>query len=419
MTRHLVRLMWNRKRQNLLLMVEIFVAFLIVVIVSVMGVHFGYNAMQPLGFSAADVWALEVRRSGTPGVHGGPTEGDREVFRQIEAELSSRPQIQAASGAFTGPYRWFSWSDDLNLEGREPLLVSVNRTDDNFSTVLGLSLVDGRWFSRDDDASVAGGWEPIVINRRLALDVFGTESVAGRTIVEVPRNGPGPDQAGRRSRPKRVVGVIDDFRQFGELSTPTGVMFYRRTLDAPLEQLELPDVLMLKLQPGTTAAFEEALLRRLRAMAPTWSFGVEPVEASRESMLREHMAPLLIVAIVAAAMLLMVALGLTGVVWQSVTQRMREFGLRRAQGATGTGVGGQVITELVVMTSFAIGAGCLLLLQVPLLPLPREIQVIPAQVFVAGVAVAIVAVYSVTILCAWYPSRLATRVPPAEALRYE
>lgn len=419
MTRHLVRLMWNRKRQNLLLMVEIFVAFLIVVIVSVMGVHFGYNSMQPLGFSAADVWALEVRRAGTPGAQGGPTEGDREVFRQIGAELSARPEIEAASGAFTGPYRWYSWSDDLNLEGREPLLVSVNRTDDHFSTVLGLSLVDGRWFSREDDASTVEGWEPVVINRRLALDVFGTASAAGRTIVEVPRNGPGPDESESRSRPMRVVGVIDDFRQFGELSTPTGVMFYRRTLDAPLDRLELPDVLMLKLQPGTTAAFEEALLRRLRAMAPTWSFSVEPVEAARESMLREHMAPLLVVAIVAAAMLLMVALGLTGVVWQSVTQRMREFGLRRAQGATGRGVGGQVIAELAVMTSFAIVAGCLLLLQIPLLPLPREVQVIPARVFVAGVGVAIVAVYSVTILCAWYPSRLATRVPPAEALRYE
>jgi putative ABC transport system permease protein len=419
MTRHLLRLMWNRKRQNLLLMVEIFVAFLIVVVVSAMGVHFGYNSMQPLGFSAADVWTLEVRRAGVPGAQGDAQDADREVLRQIVAELSARPEIQVVSGAFTGPYRWYSWSDDLHIEGRSPLPVSVNRTDDNFGSALELSLVDGRWFAREDDASMVEGWEPVVINRRLALDVFGTESAAGRTIVEAPPSAPGQDRSGRRSRPKRVVGVVDDFRQFGELSTPTGVVFYRRTLNAPLEQLELPDVLMLKLQPGTTAAFEEVLLRRLRAMAPTWSFGVQPVEVLRESMLREMMVPMVVVAIVGTAMILMVALGLTGVVWQSVTQRMREFGLRRAQGATGTGVGRQVITELVVMTSFAIVAGCLLLLQIPLLPLPREIQIIPAQVFVAGVLVAIVAVYSVTILCAWYPSRLATSVPPAEALRYE
>lgn len=417
MTRHLLRLMWNRRRQNLLLMIEIFVAFLVVVIVSVMGAHFSYNAMQPLGFSTADVWALDVQRN-RPGQHGGPTEADRAAFRQVMAELGAQPQVEMLAGAFAGPYSWFSWGDELHLEGRPPMLINVNRTDDGFDDVLGLSIVGGRWFTREDDAAPAGGWEPVVINRRLAREVFGTEAAAGRVIAEVPVDGQG-DRSGRRARQKRVVGVIDDFRQFGELSTPAPVMFYRRTLDAPLEQLELPDTVLLRVQPGTTAAFEEVVLQRLRAIAPAWSFRVQPVEAQRETMLRENTAPLLIVAIVAAAMLLMVALGLTGVVWQNVTQRMREFGLRRAQGATGAGVGRQVIAELVVTTTIAIALACLLLLQIPLLPLPRDFAVISSPVFVAGVILAIVAVYSVTILCAWYPSRLATRVPPAEALRYE
>lgn len=418
MTRHLLRLMWNRKRQNLLLIVEIFVAFLIVVVVSVMAVHFGYNATQPLGFSSQDVWALEVRRTTGPGQPGGDVEADREVFRQVMAELAARPEVTALSGAFAGPYSWYSWGDDLSLEGRPPRLINVNRTDDGFALVLDLSLVDGRWFSRDDTAAAAGGWEPVVINRRLALDVFGTEAAAGRVIAETAREGPG-GQSGRRGREKRVVGVIDDFRQFGELSTPEAVLFYRRTLDDPADRLDLPESVLLRLRPGTTAAFEETLLRRLRSIAPSWSFGVQPVDAQREAMLRERTAPLLVVAIIAAAMLLMVALGLTGVVWQSVTQRMREFGLRRAQGATGVGVGRQVIAELAVMTTFAVALACLLLMQIPLLPLPREVQVVPAPVFIAGVALAIIAVYSVTLLCAWYPSRLATRVPPAEALRYE
>jgi len=200
---------------------------------------------------------------------------------------------------------------------------------------------------------------------------------------------------------------------------PAPVMFYRRTLDAPEPFLELPEMLQIRMRPGTTAAVEEALLRRLRALAPSWSFTLQPVAALRESMLRQSIVPLAIVTVVAGAMLLMVALGLTGVVWQNVTQRMREFGLRRAQGATGAGVGRQVIAELMVMTSFAIAAACVLLLQIPLLPLPPEIAVVRRPVFVSGVLAAIVAVYSVTMLCAWYPSRLATRVPPADALRYE
>lgn len=415
MTRHLIRLMWNRKRQNLLLMIELFVAFLVVVGVAVTALHFGYNSTRPLGFSADDVWSLEVNRGPGNGPPADALEGERALFRQVVAELSALSAVHQVSGAFTGPYRWYSWLTSLALEGRAPVMVSANRVDDAFRDVLDLDMIDGRWFSREDDA--AAGWLPVVINRRLALDLFGDERAAGRIIPEaVERDPAATDRSGRE---KRVVGVVDDFRQFGELSTPSSVLFYRSTLDDPAERLELPDVLLLEVTPGTTAAFEELVLRRLRSVAPTWSFTIHPTPALRESMLREQTVPLVVVSIVAGAMLLMVALGLTGVVWQSVTQRMREFGVRRAQGASGAAVGRQVIAELVVMTSFAVAAGCVLLLQIPLLPLPRELAIVPRGVFVAGVALATAAVYSVTILCAWYPSRLASRVPPAEALRYE
>jgi putative ABC transport system permease protein len=54
--------------------------------------------------------------------------------------------------------------------------------------------------------------------------------------------------------------------------------------------------------------------------------------------------------------------------------------------------------------------------QFPLLDLLGYVR--PA-VFAASLAVSIAALYGVTLVCGWYPSRLATRVPPAEALRYE
>jgi ABC-type lipoprotein release transport system permease subunit len=70
------------------------------------------------------------------------------------------------------------------------------------------------------------------------------------------------------------------------------------------------------------------------------------------------------------------------------------------------------------MTTFALLAGTLLLVQLPLLPLPREIEIVPA-VFAGAVALAAAAIYCLTLACGWYPSRLATHIPPAEALRYE
>jgi putative ABC transport system permease protein len=115
----------------------------------------------------------------------------------------------------------------------------------------------------------------------------------------------------------------------------------------------------------------------------------------------------------------MVGLGLTGVVWQSVTQRIREFGLRRAKGATINNVRAQVLSEIIIMTSLAVAAAVILLAQVPLLPLPRDLTGIPASVFVASIVVSVAAIYVLTLACGWQPSRLATRIQPAEALHYE
>ena len=135
-------------------------------------------------------------------------------------------------------------------------------------------------------------------------------------------------------KPKRVVGVFEDFRQHGEYSIPQPVLFDRHRASTPTTAA-VPDRLLIRVRPGTTAAFEPVLVRRLQREAPDWSFEVATLEHLRERKLSDYLMPLSVLAVLAGFLLLMVALGLTGVVWQNVTQRLREFGLRRAAGASG------------------------------------------------------------------------------------
>ena len=79
------------------------------------------------------------------------------------------------------------------------------------------------------------------------------------------------------------------------------------------------------------------------------------------------MAPLVAVGLVAGFLMLMVALGLLGVLWQNVTQRTREMGLRRAKGAAKVDVQRQILGEIGVMTTLALLAGVLVAIQFPLL----------------------------------------------------
>ena len=170
------------------------------------------------------------------------------------------------------------------------------------------------------------------------------------------------------------------------------------------------------MRPGTPPAFEEALVKRMQGVAPDWSFEVRPLPQVRATAFRFFLTPLIVAGTVAFFLLLMVGLGLIGVLWQNLLQRTREIGLRRAAGASRASVHRQVLLEQLVLTSLGVLIGTLLVIQVPILHL---IGVLSSQVFTAGLLVAMAAMYLLSVLCALYPSSLAARVQPAEALRYE
>ena len=115
-------------------------------------------------------------------------------------------------------------------------------------------------------------------------------------------------------------------------------------------------------------------------------------------------------------LLLMVVLGLVGVLWQNVTQRTQEIGLRRAKGATARRIQQQILGEVVVMTTFAVAAGTLVVVQLPLLD---ALGFLSPGVMAASLVISAAAIYVLTSVCGFYPARLATRVQPAEALHYE
>ena len=419
MTRHLVRLIWNRKRQNLLLTIEILCSFLVVFVVALFGLTFAVNARAPLGFETDRVWAIDVGRPRSlPGADAAANEAnaarEREVFARLLAAVRELPQVEQAAGTFTAPYVNATWGSGMTLTDGRKTDFLYNRVTDEFAPLLSMPIVAGRNFSREDDGA---GTDPVLINRSLAQAIFGDADPIGRIIAEKPdpREQRDPSDPPRR---KRVVGVMEDFRQHGPYSIPGHVLFDRMRLEAA--RGGVPDRLLIRVRPGTTVALEPTLVRRLQREAAEWSFGISTMEHLRERKISDYLMPLTVLAVIAGFLLLMVTLGLTGVVWQSVTVRLREFGLRRAAGASGAAVRRQVFAEMAVMTTFALLAGAVIVGQVPFLPLSREVaNLVAPGIYVAAVALAAAAIYCLTLACGWYPSRLAARIPPADALRYE
>jgi len=136
----------------------------------------------------------------------------------------------------------------------------------------------------------------------------------------------------------------------------------------------------------------------------------------RSARLRGQLAPLSTCVAVAIFLLLMVALGLVGVMWQNVTQRTREIGLRRATGASASAIRRQVLLEMLLMAGFGVAIGATVVLQLPIL---GWFPVLDGGLVGSGLLAATLLIAALTVLCGVYPSRLATAVHPAEALHYE
>ena len=406
MIRHLMTLVWNRKRQHMLLAVEVFLAFLVLFAVATTAVTNFYNWRQPLGFTIDRVWVIRVYAPLQDAAGTGAGEGlaqARERFARVRQVLNDLPAVErSALSSFSIPYQDGGWSTGLGPNGTS---ASAHIVSDEFADLFGMRLTAGRWFSSEDDVSST---QPVVINARLARELFGDADPLGRELAS-----PRPDAPA----PLRVVGIVDEFRHEGEYGLPGNVALLRLRDERGVEN-RLPELIAIRVAPGTTAGFEAPLVDTLQPVAPDWSFAVEPLETRRATKLREAALPFVVAGIVAGFLLVMVALGMTGVVWQNVASRIQEFGLRRANGATGRAVRRQVMTELALLATLPLIIGVALVAQLPVLPL-GDIERIPAGVWIASIAVSVAVIYVLTLLCAWYPSRLATRIQPADALHYE
>lgn len=396
MIRHLFRLVWNRKRANALILLELFLSFLVLFSICTAGFYFKSNYQLPRGFDYKDVWVLDLNQPFGL-MQGEKHDAGIEQFRQLMRHIRSKDPVKSAGAIEVIAYGDSNWVTYVKYKDTK-CMTSFSPVGLGFDRTVALEMLEGHFFQ---EADLALAVPPAVINQTLARVLFGDESPLDKTLVldDVEH---------------KVTGVFLDYRYRGEFSPTTMVAFAPYPFDK--DQDYLPSHVTMKMEPGTPLAFEAELIRELETMAPGWSFKVTTLEAMRASSFKIRISILSIFGLVAGFMLLMVAMGLVGVLWQNVTRRTAELALRRAKGATKNMIYAQILGELMVITTLAILLALIPLAQLPVLGLFESLDL---GVFLSGLVAAMVIIYLITLLAGLYPSWLATTINPAEALHYE
>ena len=114
MIKHLCKLVWNRKRINFLITVEVFLSFIVVFAVVVFAVYYTNNYRQPLGFNYDHVWRVGVNTN-VVGEDQSQPEQVATAWRMLAA-LREFDEVEAAAGVWGAPYGRGDWTGDRKLK---------------------------------------------------------------------------------------------------------------------------------------------------------------------------------------------------------------------------------------------------------------------------------------------------------------
>jgi predicted permease len=292
--------------------------------------------------------------------------------------------------------------------GQQPLVLANSVTPD-YLNVMRLPLLRGRFITDEDRHGSEG---VVVIDDVMAQQAF-----------------PGQDPIGKHvwldlgSDPARVVGVVGHVRYWGLAGDDQAKV--RATLYYAFAQL--PDNLVPRWSELMSIAVRtsvdpmtlvEPLRRAVRgANGDQVLYEVRTIEQLAKSTLAQQRFLLLLFGVFAALALLLACVGIYGVLAYLTSQRIPEFGIRMALGATGGNVMGLVLRQSVGMilagTGLGVGAAfAAARLLEHLIPGVRSTEPLAFAIMVLVLVIA-------ALFASFLPARRASRVDPMKALRQE
>ncbi len=307
----------------------------------------------------------------------------------LEAEV-----ISAGHSAFSGPFK--IEGKDLSPGEAPPVGGQFSVSADYFQT-LGIPLKGGRFFAATDDAKSE---LVVIINEAMKREFWAHEDPVGKRL-----------SGDNGEHWATVVGVVGDVREFGLNREPSPEFF------VPQLQSPAPGTLLVR-----TAAEPGAMARSItRAVhdvdSQTAITRVMTLEQARYDSMASPRVTASLLGLFAALALLIAASGIGGIMALTVSQRVREIGIRIALGAQPSAISRMILGQGLLLAVLGVTLGVAGALALKGLMKSLLFGVTPADP-VTFAAVGTVLIGS-AIIASYLPARRAASVDPIDALRME
>jgi putative ABC transport system permease protein len=392
----------RNKTRSILTCIGIIVG--IAAVIAVLAIGKGASTMMIAQISSMGnnlVMVFPERRSGP--VHGGMGQGQTltaDDALAIKRELSHLVQGVSPSVNATAQMIY----QDKNWSGR------VSGVSTDMPMIRNWEVAEGRFFSEEEERRST---RVCVLGTTIVANLFNGENPIGKTIR-------------LRNMPFKVVGVLQSKGANGwGQDQDDVVMAPYTTVSRILQRSAFNNVNMLNLSLVSMDDLEEAkreitlLLRQRHKLADYQDDDFETRDTTEIMNTMGSVSNLMTVLLtaVAAISLLVGGIGIMNIMLVSVTERIKEIGLRMAIGATPANILCQFILEAIVLS--AVGGAIGVALGIGGAKLIGELQHWPILIETTSAIGAFLFSAFVGMFFGFYPAWRASRLNPIDCLRYE
>lgn len=418
MIRHIIRLIWNQRRQNAwlwveLLLVSVFLWF-IVDYLYVLGVTYA----SPLGFDIDHTYRVVIHER-SPASSGFIPEDQREHsngqdFLTVLDRIRAYPSIEAVSvsdcgmpyarGARSMTFRVDTFSKSCGWTYVTPEFFEVFRLTDKNGSSTALAEAfrqeNSVLLSRDVAEKIPGG--PVVGKKAYFMNGDSLGNTICAVFEPIRRHqfsGPRPYYY----RPLRLKEVADGF------------------YDGSLSQLEV----CVRVRPDADLDFPSRFRKEMTTqigLRNLYLMDVQPMSYLRDAYIQSTGVRNEIKTRVSVAFFLLanIFLGIIGTFWFRTEYRKGEMGLRMALGSPRSQLSSIMISEGVLLLLFACIPAIAVCLNIAYMDMV-DTYLLPFTWgrFLVCQGITFFLIVSMIVAGVWYPARQTSRLEPAEALRYE
>ncbi|NLX78122.1 MAG: FtsX-like permease family protein [Clostridiaceae bacterium] len=295
----------------------------------------------------------------------------------------------------------------VGKDTRTAIVSGVTSQYKNFTVI---DFAAGRFINNFDDRTKA---KVIVVDETFAKRYFNRTDIVGETVYL---------KVGRYNSKVKIVGVMssgDDFlTSMAGDQIPAIIYMPVSTLQSMTNDKAL-DTIMFSLQPDADIEIAtkniKNLLERVRRKEDLFYIqSMEDIQKMFSSIIGVITSVLLVIAIIT---LVVGGIGIINILLVSVTERIREIGIRKALGAQKSSIVMQFLMESIIMTGIAGIIG--IILGVVTGNLISYFIKIPPSVDIPTVIGSFAMSVILGLIFGVYPAKKAADLDPIEALRYE